>query len=109
MCSIAFHSSKSIRVLAMCGYDIFYPVRNQLTEGVVVTKDKKAFWCGWAVCASFIAGSHNEPSLIWDAISEHGVSLKDLEDAEVDDFDMGVLRPLFSDRPLTLCHHTDTQ
>lgn len=53
---------------------------------------EKSFYRGWAALASFIAGVHDHPTLVADAMKEHGITLDDLKKADVDDFDMDILK-----------------
>ena len=57
--------------------------------------ESQFFWQGWALCAAFIVDSYDQPSMIKDAIKEYGLTLKILKDAEIDKFDMQILRKLF--------------
>lgn len=57
--------------------------------------ESRFFWQGWALCTAFIVDGHDQPSMIKDAIKEYGLTLKILKDAEIDKFDMQILRKLF--------------
>lgn len=55
-------------------------------------KKDAAFWQGWSLLAGFIAGFHDEPSLVEEAAREHGVTLGLLEASGCDEFELEPLR-----------------
>jgi hypothetical protein len=64
-------------------------------ERVQVKAADKRFWQGWALLARFIAIDYDEPSMVLEAADQHGVTLAMLEEAEVDEYDLEALRPIF--------------
>lgn len=52
----------------------------------------KTFYCGMAVALGSLAREHDQPSVAIDIMKCNGVSLKDLQDAGVEPFDLKPLR-----------------
>jgi hypothetical protein len=65
-----------------------------------VDKETKGFYRGYAVLASFIAGEHDEPSMVEDAMKGHGITISDMEKAGVDDYDLNILKEKITNKAL---------
>lgn len=60
-------------------------------------KDKE-FFRGYALAIGYLIKAHGEDGLAEEIMREHGITLKDLEDAECDFFDIEPIRAFFHEK-----------
>ena len=58
-----------------------------------------AFHQGFAAAAAAVAREHDQPALAFCVLKDSGITLRDLERAKVDRFDLDVLRKVYADAP----------